>query len=82
MKALRLILLLAVAVTLCSCPGGRKRFRNLDDNIKPEQVNITRMDLMLMNINPAKSTAGLKKSPQSTPESLTCGRTRSAMTAR
>lgn len=61
MKALRLILLLAVAVTLCSCPGGRKRFRNLDDNIKPEQVNITRMDLMLMNINPAKSTAGLKK---------------------
>lgn len=59
-RLLTLITLVA-ALTLCSCDKGRKRFRNLDDNLRPQPVNITRLDLALMNINPATTTAGLKK---------------------
>ncbi len=58
-------------MSLTGCDKGRKRFRNLDANIKPEAVHIVRFDEALMDITPAKAPAQIKDLTRQYPTEMT-----------
>lgn len=64
------IILLAILLLATGCHKGRKRFRNLDANINPQPVEIVRLDLELMNIDPRKTSVQLKEITNKYPEEM------------